>query len=128
MKTKLLTLILLTTWNVCFGQEAIPEKSYEDYRKAGQSELIIGSIFVAGSVPIFLSLASGNVDLDSYPMMIAGGVILLGAGIVLLSSSGKNFDRARKLSVGAGFEKLQPIRMTSKVPAGVPGISLKWSF
>lgn len=128
MKTRLLILIILTSWNVCFAQEVIPEKTFEDYRRAGQSELIIGTIFVAGSIPIFLSLAGGNVDLDSYPLMIAGGVILLGGGIVLLSSSGKNFDRARKLSVSAEFEKIELTRLTSKVSAGVPGISLKWSF
>lgn len=128
MKTSLLILIVVATMSLCFGQEVVPEKTYEDYKKAGNSQLIIGSVFLGASIPIFLRLASGDADLDSYPFMIAGGVILLGAGIALLSSSGKNYDRARKLSANVAYQPLDGVRMTSKQASGVPGISIRLNF
>lgn len=128
MKTKLLILIVIANLNVCIGQEISPEKSYEDYKRAGNSELIIGSVFVGASLPIFIRLASGEADLDNYPVMIAGGVILMGAGIALLSSSGKKYKRARELLANVIYTPLDLVRMTSKQYSGVPGVSMKLSF
>lgn len=128
MKASLLILMLVAAMNLCFGQEVIPEKTYEDYKKAGNSQLIIGSVFLGASIPIFLRLASGDADLDSYPFMIAGGVILLGGGIVLLSSSSKNYKRARELSANVAYQQLDVLRVTSKQASGVPGISIRLNF
>lgn len=128
MKTILLILISFASMNLCFGQEITEGKTHEDYIKAGNSELIIGSIFVGASIPIFLRLASGESDLDNYPMLIAGGVVLLGAGIALLSSSGKNFGKARELSAHVTYQPLNGLRVTSKQMGGVPGLKLQFSF
>lgn len=128
MKARLIILILIATISLSYGQEVIPEKTYEDYKRAGNSELIIGSIFVGASIPIFLRLASGESDFDNYPMLIAGGVILLGAGIALLSSSGKNYKRARELSANVAYQQLDVVRLTNKQYSGVPGISIRLNF
>lgn len=128
MKTRLLILITIATMNLCFGQEIAQEKTYEDYKKAGNSQLIIGSVFLGASIPVFLRLASGESDLENYPMLIAGGVILLGAGIVLLSSSGKNYRKARELSAKVAYQPIDVLRVTSNQMAGVPGVSLTLNF
>jgi hypothetical protein len=128
MKASLLILIVVASMSLCFGQEVIPEKTYEDYKRAGNSQLIIGAIFTGASIPIFVRLFSGEENFDNYPIMIAGGVILLGGGIALLSSSGKNYRRARELSTNVVYQPIDGVRVTSKQASGAPGISVRLNF
>lgn len=128
MKTKLFLFLILARMNVCFGQEASFEKSYDDYMKEGKTEMIIGSVLVVGSVFVFAHAAQGDVKLDRLPMVVVGGALLLGGGIVILSSSGKSFKKAGELSANLDYKPIEMQRLTSRQIAGVPGVSIRINF
>lgn len=128
MKIKLFFLMVLATMNVCLGQETTSEKSSKDYKKEGNTELIIGSVLVAGSVLVLANAAQGDVKLDSLPMVIVGGALLMGGGIAILSSSGNSFKKARELSANLDYKPMEIQRFSSRQMAGVPVVSIRIKF
>ena len=120
--------MVLATMNVCLGQKTTSQKSSKDYKKEGNTELIIGSVLVAGSVLVLANAAQGDVKLNSLPMVIVGGALLMGGGIAILSSSGNSFKKARELSANLDYKPMEIQRFSSRQMAGVPVVSIRIKF
>ncbi|MDO8966616.1 hypothetical protein [Algoriphagus sp.] len=128
MKTAFLILMILATINFCFGQETNSKKSYQDYKREGNLEMIIGSALLVGSALIFVHAAQGNVPMNNIRNLVVGGALILGASIVVLSSSGKSFKKARELSANLDYKPMEIQRFSSRQMAGVPVVSIRIKF
>lgn len=128
MKNGFLTLTFFLISSFSFSQTDISGKTAKDYRQDGTMEVILGSAFTAGSAVILVQLSKGETPMNSIGGRLAGGVLLLGAGILILNSGIKDLKKAKAISLDVEAKKLESIGPIVHPLASAPGITFRWKF